>query len=125
MSGDEGARVHQIGTPAAAAAADTLKVTERAARRADEVLASTAGTILTREGRYYQRLLHQIVTSIYVEGAMAGAAIATQRAVAGMSGDASIQREPELERVAEEPPRGVELVELPAPDTLDMDGDDE
>jgi len=111
----------------AAATEDARSMTERAKRRADEVVASSQGTILTREGLYYARLLHHIVVQVFMDGAMAGAAIATARYAAGMEAgvDRFLERRPELERVAEAPPRGVELVELPAPDTLDMDGDGE
>jgi hypothetical protein len=80
MSGDGQA---PASAPAFDATLDAAKVTERAMERANDVVVSSAGRILTREGRYYERLLRQLVASAFIDGAMLGAEIATKRAVAG------------------------------------------
>jgi hypothetical protein len=91
-------------TKTEAADADAALVTQCAAMRAGEVVASSAGKILTAGSTYKERLLQDIVASAYLKGAMAGAQIATYRALSGFDAS-SAEHEvgaPELEVAADE-----------------------
>lgn len=81
MSGDGNNAPAPAGLAAGVSEAASI-TTARAMEHANQEVSSSAGVVLTREGRYYERLLRGMLAKAFIEGAMVGAELATRRAVA-------------------------------------------
>lgn len=62
-------------------AEDMARTNAKASEESMEIVASTAGQILTRGEAYKERLLHQIAVRAFMAGASVGSQVATDRAI--------------------------------------------